>query len=199
MHSSKNVRRMVMKHGAIVAATVLGIATLTSSVAGATVFTVDALTPLGSFQDTGISLNPGTTYDFTVINPATIWSAGSDIPYSRDSDANGIPASRGYGQWTEYGYTFNFGALVGEIGSNPSSAYFFLIGTGPTILNGLSGELQVGFWDSFYPDNSGSQTLSVTATPLPAALPLFAGGLGIMGLIGGRRRKSKKQSALATA
>ena len=41
--------------------------------------------------------------------------------------------------------------------------------------------------------------ISVTATPLPAALPLFAGGLGILGLLGRRRRKSKKQSALAVA
>jgi hypothetical protein len=41
--------------------------------------------------------------------------------------------------------------------------------------------------------------VSLTATPLPAALPLFAGGLGIIGLIGGRRRKSKKHSRLAAA
>ena len=50
--------------------------------------------------------------------------------------------------------------------------------------------------------NSGGvllDNISVTATPLPAALPLFAGGLGIMGLIGRRRRNSKKQAALAAA
>ncbi len=121
---------------------------MTSSVAGAATFTVDATKPLGSFLDTGIDLNPATTYDFTVIDPATLWSAGNDMPYPRESDANGIPPSVGYGQWMEYGYTFNFGALVGEIGSTPSSAYFFLIGTGPTIMSGLSGELQVGYWDS---------------------------------------------------
>jgi hypothetical protein len=33
------------------------------------------------------------------------------------------------------------------------------------------------------------------ATPLPAALPLFAGGLGLMGLLG-RRKKRKQQVAL---
>jgi hypothetical protein len=37
------------------------------------------------------------------------------------------------------------------------------------------------------------------ATPLPAALPLFAGGLGILGFIGGRRKKRNKQSVLAAA
>jgi len=37
------------------------------------------------------------------------------------------------------------------------------------------------------------------ATPLPAALPLFAGGLGILGFIGGRRKKRNKQSVPAAA
>jgi hypothetical protein len=36
-----------------------------------------------------------------------------------------------------------------------------------------------------------------TTTPLPAALPLFAGGLGLMGLLVGRRRKRKAAPASA--
>ena len=36
------------------------------------------------------------------------------------------------------------------------------------------------------------------ATPLPATLPLFAGGLGVIGLLG-RRRKRKNAAALAAA
>jgi hypothetical protein len=32
-------------------------------------------------------------------------------------------------------------------------------------------------------------TIDLTATPLPAALPLFAGGLGFMGLFAGRRKR----------
>jgi hypothetical protein len=40
------------------------------------------------------------------------------------------------------------------------------------------------------------QTNSVSATPLPAALPLFAGGLGLVGLLA-RRRKRKNAAALA--
>ncbi len=37
---------------------------------------------------------------------------------------------------------------------------------------------------------------AVPSTPLPAALPLFAGGLGVLGLFG-RRRKQKALNALA--
>jgi choice-of-anchor C domain-containing protein len=39
--------------------------------------------------------------------------------------------------------------------------------------------------------------VSITATPLPAALPLFAGGIGLIGLIA-RRRKRKAQVLIAT-
>lgn len=39
--------------------------------------------------------------------------------------------------------------------------------------------------------------INLTATPLPAAFPLFAGGLGLIGLIAGR--KKRKVAALAAA
>jgi hypothetical protein len=38
---------------------------------------------------------------------------------------------------------------------------------------------------------------TIAATPLPAAFPLFAGGLGVIGLIGGRRRRKKARAATA--
>ena len=53
--------------------------------------------------------------------------------------------------------------------------------------NGLPAEL---VWNS----TGGSTSLS--STPIPAALPLFAGGLGLLGLFGRRR---KRQRAEATA
>lgn len=37
--------------------------------------------------------------------------------------------------------------------------------------------------------------VSLTATPLPAALPLFASGLGVMGLFGWRRKRKSKTVA----
>jgi hypothetical protein len=38
-------------------------------------------------------------------------------------------------------------------------------------------------------------TYGVTVTPLPAALPLFVTGLGVMGLFGWRKKRKPAQSA----
>jgi len=47
------------------------------------------------------------------------------------------------------------------------------------------------------PNEAFEYDIVTSATPLPAALPLFAGGLGLMGLLG-RRKKRKQQVALPT-
>jgi hypothetical protein len=46
------------------------------------------------------------------------------------------------------------------------------------------------------PDNSISLT-GVSTTPLPATLPLFAGGLGFVGYLARRRKQSGKQALVA--
>jgi hypothetical protein len=85
----------------------------------------------------------------------------------------------------------------------------FAIGDGPLTVTDPAGatQLQLGINDdiyyygsSGYPDNTGSLLISVeanslTTTPLPAALPLFATGLGAMGFFGWRRKR--KATALA--
>jgi hypothetical protein len=139
--------------------------------------TIDALTPIPSWTDIVPDASAGSTYQLTVIDPATLWSAGSNDPFSRESTANGIPANAGYGQWSEFGYTFNYGALVGE-----NDGAFFLIGTGPTTISGLSGAVYAGFWDSYYPDNSGSQTLQIALVPEPAAWALLLAGVSALGM-----------------
>ena len=51
-------------------------------------------------------------------------------------------------------------------------------------------------WIAFEGDASGSFGIQgVAATPLPAALPLFAGGLGALGLLGWRRKRNAKAVA----
>jgi hypothetical protein len=50
-----------------------------------------------------------------------------------------------------------------------------------------------------YPDNAAPSgtihpaTFTLTPTPIPTALPLFATGLGVLGLLG--RRKKRRQTA----
>jgi hypothetical protein len=44
-----------------------------------------------------------------------------------------------------------------------------------------------GFQEHFF--SSGSITPVVSSVPLPAAFPLFAGGLGLLGLLGWRRKR----------
>jgi hypothetical protein len=66
--------------------------------------------------------------------------------------------------------------------ANGSEAVFFFLCDGP---DGLCGERDI---------TGGS--LDVNATPLPATLPLLAGGLGVIGFIG-RRRKQKAAAIVA--
>jgi hypothetical protein len=86
--------------------------------------------------------------------------------------------------------TFKFGALVGLDGNG-----FFLIGTGPTVLSGLSGDLKVGYWDTYYPDNTGIQTLSVSAVPEPSTWAMLILGFAGIGAMAYRRRKSAALAA----
>jgi hypothetical protein len=45
----------------------------------------------------------------------------------------------------------------------------------------------------------GAAAFIVSETPLPAALPLFASGLGAMGLLGWRRKRKNAAAATAAA
>ena len=100
---------------------------------------------------------------------------------------------------------FSFGSLVGTI---PVMAFVAIPvepiapSVAPSILIGALDFLQptpppirvagliIGFDD---PEVVGewAVTLSVDNTPLPAALPLFASGLGALGLFGGRRKRKQ--------
>jgi hypothetical protein len=170
------------------AATTLGL-----SKANAAVFTVNAIDDMAHWLDTGINLDPGTTYNFAVVDPGTIWSAGG--PPNRDSTADGIdPLFYTAPPILFNGFTgnFRFGALVGL-----DDAGFFLIGTGPVALTGLSGELKVGYWDTDYTDNTGSQTLSIDAVPEPSTWAMMILGFAGVGFMAYRRRQNGQ--ALRTA
>jgi hypothetical protein len=71
---------------------------------------------------------------------------------------------------------FDNQGLVFEFASNVSS--FTISGLSPVNLSNITG------LDG-----------PTTATPLPAALPLFAGGLGALGLLGWRRKRKAAAAA----
>jgi hypothetical protein len=91
--------------------------------------------------------------------------------------------------------TLNGNGIVFSGSSLPSNSQFFNIwGNGPnnyTYFNNWDGPFPAVnlTLDNFTITNLGD----VVATPLPAALPLFAGGLGVIGLLA--RRRKRKQAA----
>jgi hypothetical protein len=79
--------------------------------------------------------------------------------------------------------SFPFDAFVG-VGTFPLHFSYSAVNCAPSCGDGWSGDLKLTY--VFDP---------VSQTPLPAALPLFATGLGALGVIG--RRRKKKSAAVA--
>jgi hypothetical protein len=62
-------------------------------------------------------------------------------------------------------------------------------------MDGSGGLLTLAAYNNDNPSLMIGAVVESAATPLPAALPLFAGGLGAMGLLGWRRKR--KAAAIA--
>jgi len=90
----------------------------------------------------------------------------------------------------------------GQTGDGTGTVQKFLVPNGAAILYlGISDSRFYGAPGypccndpSWYIDNSGTFEVTIAETPLPATLPLFASGLGALGLLGWHR---KKKAALA--
>lgn len=169
--------------------TALAIAlTLGVSAAQATTTTFDVLSKdhssnagRGAGLATGIILAAGD--DLMISADITdTWSGGSGS--IRTSNADGY---RNGWLYANSGLTAVFGTLVGRIGTGD----FFSLGTSFSGAVANAGELFLFHWDSNNFDNSGS--IAVTVSTPPAAVPLPATGvllLGALGLLGWKRRKS---------
>ncbi|MFC2067938.1 hypothetical protein ACFLTP_02870 [Chloroflexota bacterium] len=105
--------------------------------------------------DTRVDLVEGDEVEISV-DPDQIWSAGSDDPFSRKSNADGISPEL-YAQLTQGNLTANYGALVGQIGDGE----YFLIGTDFVGMVSESGRLSLYYWYDWFPDNSGQVEVKI--------------------------------------
>jgi hypothetical protein len=129
---------------------------------------------------TAISLVPGNAVPPNFINnPSWVVYDNSLIP------GTGVTTTGGWLLQSTNSFLYNLWLGNGSFGS--VAGFVYLYTNDPNAAN------------SNIPDGPGEPgILTVTQTPLPAALPLFATGLGAMGLFGWRRKR-KSAAALAAA
>ncbi len=121
-----------------------------------------------------------------VTDPEDTWSLGAP-PRTFRANGKEISGTVDYGGFSFGGATFDFGALVGRIGTGD----FFFIGLGGVFNATTSGALSLFTWDTQYGDNSGSIMVDVTApVPVPAAGLLLLSALAMGGVVSRSRRKA---------
>jgi hypothetical protein len=141
---------------------------------------------------TGVFFNLGDSFSINVDNIADSWRiCPSTTDCATDADGNRIASGNAYGTYTNSGYTFNFGALVGRIAGGD----IFSIGTsGFNGLADVTGELSLYHWD-YNTNNSGSIAVTVTYASYlydvsgPSTIGLLSLTLVGLGLGFARRRK----------
>jgi hypothetical protein len=180
----------------------LAVVTLGSGVASAVPFDVVALTHSSQIDGfgvvqgtplaTGLFFDAGDTFTATA-DPNDVWRAGDDTGGVRESNADGLtglPPHGGsdFGLVMGDGYSAHFGTLVGRLGTQ-----YFVIGTsfssGPLVLSGPT-QLELFYWDTFTPDNTGSVRVDIQPGAVPEPATLLRLGSGLSGLALRRRRKS---------
>jgi len=119
----------------------------------------------GQGRETGLDVTSGDRLTVTV-NPSQMWSAGSDDPCTRTSNADGLTEC--YGPFSSGSLSANYGSLVGRIGNGDP----FLIGTAFDNQATGSGPLLLYYWDSNAYDNSGSIVAAIRLEKSPQGEPV---------------------------
>lgn len=147
----------------VAAGVVLAVAMIVAAISevGASPLSVDVFAKENSLTggtplDTGFDLVSG---DRLVVDVDfdDLWSAGTGARIS-NADGLGNPFGDDFGTFTSGGFTFLFGALIGQIGP---SGDFFLVGTSFDGIVSTSGSLRLLYWDINKNDNFGFVTASI--------------------------------------
>jgi len=136
------------------------------------------------------------TYDITLTQTYGTLITGSDFTVTSSPFTITVPAS---------GYLLDTPSVSFKIGSTTYTSTLDVAFSGPTITSiygfsstengdtlssiGLTSFQLYGAGISSTDGGNVSMQLAPAVTPLPAALPLFATGLGAMGLLGWRRKR----------
>lgn len=198
-----------MKLVGILAGAVAGLTIGTA--ANAQVFTVDALThSANSGAGAGLDTILLTAGDLFTVSAAfdDLWNAGA-LPRWSNADgltgdlfatgadesgqAAGVQIGQDFGLLTIDGFSAPFGALVGQIGTGPSS--YRLLGTDFSGSAWADGALVLYYWDSFTGDNTNSIDVAISGprvgggpVPEPATWGMMILGFGMAGALIRRRR-----------
>ena len=131
-----------------------------------------AVTPAGgSITHWGTALS-GATVTLATAGPGSVGGSPIDLIIGPGPYTNANPSITGRNPQIQDTGTFLL-SVLGITSSTTVTSVQFSFGTGP---------------DSFLPGR-------LTAVPLPAALPLFATGLGALGLLGWRRKRKNAAAA----
>src|SRR4029434_904246 len=178
----------------------LGISVISVAQASATPISFDVFAQGNSSTGgtpllTGITLTSGDRLVVSAL-PDDCWSAGAA---DRETNASGLvgnttnacrpAAPTDYGLWTQFGVSFPFASLVGQIGGGTP----FRISTGFDGIVSSSGQLALMFWDSNSGDNFGSVSATVDVNPassVPEHATICLPGAGIAPPLA-RRRASR--------
>jgi hypothetical protein len=181
-----------------------------------------ALAAIVSISFSLTAARAATVVDFTITEESG-YDISGDLSFTLGAESSGtypITSVSGTISGSGFSETINsssspngyYGAgLGGNVLLNTSGTYAILndFGVSVTLANGdeinIVPDSSPYYWvdaytgsDSAIYEQPFTLTESVSTTPLPAALPMFAGGLGMVGFLA-RRKKQKAEKALAAA
>lgn len=163
--------------------------------AGSTSGIADSPFTLGTFSGPlGSASCPGSCAEYFAAQPGgTVTINFSTAQTTLDMIWGTVDIANGYNIVTGGGNIIN-GATINALLGNPSSGTV----NAAVEITGLNSFTSLTFSDTTGNSPAFEFDLGATATPLPATLPLFAGGLGLVGYLTGRKKRKAGQ-ALAAA